>query len=156
MTLNKENSFRWLLVLLIAAGMSFVFSFPVKALDPRILERLPMGYTEDSELTVIENAFDKDAYSGGLPEEEKPDGESPEDIPEEGISGEGSPDVLDSGAILDSGIDPQQKMYEDISSIRQGLDIILYFCIPITAATFLIWKFCQWFYCTFVETAWNK
>lgn len=156
MILNKGNTFRWLLVLVVAVGMAFVFSFPTKALDPRILERLPMGYNEYSEIPVIEDAFDKDAYSGGLPEEENPGEESLEDISEEDISGKDSPDVLDSGAILDSGIDPQQKMYDDISSIRQGLDIILYFCIPITAATFLIWKFCQWFYSTFIETAWNK
>ncbi len=42
---------------------------------------------------------------------------------------------------------------EDVSAIRQNSDIFLYFIIPVFCAFFLIFKFCVWFYSTFVKDA---
>lgn len=161
MILNKEAVLRWLYFLMIATSIALVFSFPAKALDPRIAERLPMGYTEESDVKVFEGAFDKDAYNGGLPpesdrEDEAPPEEETENDPLANVPEEYLPDVLDSGQVLDSGIDPQQKMYDDISGIRQGMDIIVYFVIPFVAGVVLLYKFGVWFYGTFIESAWNK
>ncbi len=41
----------------------------------------------------------------------------------------------------------------DVSAIRQNSDILLYFVIPVSCAFFLIFKFCVWFYSTFVKDA---
>lgn len=41
----------------------------------------------------------------------------------------------------------------DVSAIRQNSDIFLYFVIPVSCAFFLIFKFCVWFYSTFVKDA---
>lgn len=157
MILNKETTFRWLCFLVMASALAFVFSLQAQALDSRILERLPMGYTENPDNQVIQGAFDKDAYGGGVIRDEPPPEEEP---PLEGEAEEDTdkyaPHVLDSGQVLDSGVDPQTQMYDDISSIRRGVEIIVYFVIPMIIGAFLIFKFCSWFYSTFIETAWNK
>lgn len=50
MTVKSEAILRWLFLLMIATSIALVLPFPAKALDPRVAERLPMGYTEDSEI----------------------------------------------------------------------------------------------------------
>ena len=51
--------------------------------------------------------------------------------------------------------DAEEKQYffDNIAAIRRDLDILVYAVIPVAAAVFLIWKFCLWFYRTFVESA---
>jgi len=55
---------------------------------------------------------------------------------------------------IDSGPPPEQggstDLLAEITSIRQSLDLILYFVIPFACAFFLVWKFCYWFYDTFI------
>lgn len=157
MALNKGLILRWLFILALVSGIAFVFSFPANALDPRIVERLPMGYSEDSEIEVKEGVFDPDTYGGGnraVKEKKQPSKENEKlaETPPE----ETTPDYLDSGQVLDSGTDPQQQLYDDVSSIRRSIEIIVYFVIPFTVGAILIYKFCVWFYSTFIESAWDK
>lgn len=42
---------------------------------------------------------------------------------------------------------------KDVAAIRQNSDVFLYFIIPVFCAFFLIFKFCVWFYGTFVKDA---
>ena len=47
----------------------------------------------------------------------------------------------------------KQIFFDNLAAIRRDLDILVYAIIPVAAAVFLIWKFCLWFYRTFVESA---
>ena len=47
----------------------------------------------------------------------------------------------------------KQYFFDNLAAIRRDLDILVYAVIPVAAAVFLIWKFCLWFYRTFVESA---
>jgi len=56
---------------------------------------------------------------------------------------------------IDSGPPPEQggstNLLTEVTSIRRSLDLILYFVIPFAFVFFLVWKFCVWFYDTFVR-----
>lgn len=43
------------------------------------------------------------------------------------------------------------ELQADIFAIRQCLELLVYFIFPFSCAFFLVWKFCVWFYSTFVE-----
>ena len=154
MHLNKREIFCWLCLLTIITSFAFVFSIPSYALDPRIAERLAGYVTEDSDIHVIEDVFEKDAYTAGLPPEKNSNKKTREKNKED--IEKYTPDFLDSGLFFDSGFDPQQKLYDDVSGIRQSTDIVVYFLIPLILGVILIFKFCFWFYSTFIESAWNK
>lgn len=82
--------------------------------------------------------------SGGpsepYPEDSSPDGsEIPPDEPSE-----------DEPTTLPDDIPP--GLVEDVSAIRQSLEILLYFVIPFSAALLFVYKFCMWFYYTFVRS----
>lgn len=156
MHLNKREIFCWLCLLIVITSFAFVFSIPSYSLDPRVAERLAGYVTEDSEIHVIEDVFEKDAYTAGLP----PDKDSRKKAQQKDKAKEDfeeyTPDFLDSGQFFDSGLAPQQKLYNDVSSIRQSIDIVVYFLIPLILGIILIFKFCSWFYSAFIESAWNK
>lgn len=154
MSLNKQDIFHWLCLLIIITAFAFVFSIPSHALDPRVAERLAGYVTEDSDIHVIEDVFEKNAYTAGLPPEKGSNKETQKNN-KKAIE-QYTPGFLDSGQFLDSGFDPQQKLYDDVSGIRQSIDIVVYFLIPLILGVILIFKFCSWFYCTFIESAWNK
>lgn len=107
MNLNKREIFCWLCLLIIIAAFAFVFSIPSYALDPYIAERLAGYVTEDSDIHVIEDVFEKDAYTAGLPPEKKPEKKSQKENRKE--SKNVIPDFLDSGQFFDSGFDPQKN-----------------------------------------------
>ncbi|MCI9668904.1 MAG: hypothetical protein HFG19_04415 [Oscillospiraceae bacterium] len=67
--MNKQDIFHWLCLLIIITAFGFVFSIPSHALDPRVAERLAGYVTEDSDIHVIEDVFEKNAYTAGLPPE---------------------------------------------------------------------------------------
>ena len=115
MNLNKREIFCWLCLLIIITAFAFVFSIPSYALDPRIAERLAGYVTENSDIHVIEDVFEKDAYTAGLPLEKNPNRKS-----------------------------QKENSDESKSYVSLILGIILTF------------KFCSWFYSTFIESAWNK
>lgn len=154
MNLNKREIFCWLCLLIIITAFAFVFSIPSYALDPRIAERLAGYVTENSDIHVIEDVFEKDAYTAGLPLEKNPNRKSQKENSDESKSYVS--DFLDSSQFFDSGFNPQQKLYDDVSGIRQSIDIVVYFLIPLILGIILIFKFCSWFYSTFIESAWNK
>ena len=52
----------------------------------------------------------------------------------------------------DSGIPPIDSFREDVSAIRQDLDILLYFVIPASAAVLFVYLLCKWFCRTFVDS----
>lgn len=47
----------------------------------------------------------------------------------------------------------KQYFFDNLAAIRKDLDILLHVVIPISAAVLIIYKFCIWFYRTFVESA---
>ena len=108
MNLNKREIFCWLCLLIIITAFAFVFSIPSYALDPRIAERLAGYVTEDSEIHGIEDVFEKDAYTAGLPPEKNTKQKVQKENRKE--SKNAIPDFLDSGQFFDSGFDPQQKL----------------------------------------------
>lgn len=91
--------------------------------------------------------------SGGSPPENS-SVETPEPFPEDN-----PPD--DSGNFSDEPSEDEPTalpeeiptgLLEDVSSIRQSLEIILYFVIPLSAALLFVYKLCMWFYYTFVRS----
>lgn len=47
----------------------------------------------------------------------------------------------------------KQYFFDNLAAVRKDLDFLLYVVIPISAAVLVIYKFCIWFYRTFVESA---
>lgn len=47
----------------------------------------------------------------------------------------------------------KQYFFDNLAAVRKDLDFLLYAVIPISAAVLIIYKFCIWFYRTFVESA---
>ena len=43
-------------------------------------------------------------------------------------------------------------MSEELSAIRETLDILVYFVAPFSFALFVCWQLGRWFYCTFIES----
>lgn len=55
---------------------------------------------------------------------------------------------------LDSGMPPGgwESFMEDVSAIRRNTDLFLCFVIPCFCAVLAVYKFCMWFYSTFIES----
>lgn len=94
--------------------------------------------------------------------EENPDGEDvpegeapPEGEPVEGDAGEEIPpeNLVDLSEI--TGLMEQNflSIYEEISTIRKSLDIIICFIIPVFCAVLVVYKVIAWFYSTFIKDA---
>lgn len=47
----------------------------------------------------------------------------------------------------------KQYFFDNLAAVRKDLDFLLYVVIPVSAAVLIIYKFCIWFYRTFVESA---
>lgn len=82
------------------------------------------------------------------PGEEEPDWEDEEDPgglleSEEPEEGESSGDRLES----ESG-----TLSEDVTQIRQMLELLIFFVFPFICALWLVYKFCMWFYYTFIRS----
>ena len=63
--------------------------------------------------------------------------------PPEQVEGEGSGELLEAAAGTFLG---------EIILIRQLLELMLYFALPFAVAALLVYKFCMWFYHTFIRT----
>ena len=57
----------------------------------------------------------------------------------------------DSGVALEESEEPPGLLAE-VAGIRQDMDIILYFVIPVSAAVLFVYLLCKWFCGTFVDS----
>lgn len=64
----------------------------------------------------------------------------------------------DSGVMLEDpegpggSEEPPASLLAEVAGIRQDIDIILYFIIPVSAAVLFVYLFCRWFCGTFVDS----
>lgn len=145
---------------------SFIFyqvpAFAVDETAPDISQSSPEIPPEDeSEETAPPSGEEEPPPEEGDPEnpEDNP-GESdpPEgDVPPEGEPGEGEETPPETPVDLSeiTGLMEQNflSMYDELSTIRKNLDIIIYFVIPVLCAVLVVYKVIAWFYSTFIEDA---
>lgn len=60
----------------------------------------------------------------------------------------GYEEYMDSGPVGEQG----GSLSSDVAAIRQMMELVLYFAIPFAFAVMLVYKFCMWFYYTFIRT----
>ena len=48
--------------------------------------------------------------------------------------------------------EPSGSLLAEVAGIRQDMDIILYFVIPVSAAVLFVYLLCKWFCGTFVDS----
>lgn len=153
--------------------VSFIFyQVPVFAVDetaPDISQASPEIPPEDgSEEAAPPSQEEEEPPSEEEPPPEEADPENPEDNPGEGDTPEGEvPEVPEDSAGEEippetsvdlseiTGLMEQNflSMYEEVSTIRKNLDIIIYFVIPVLCAILFIYKLGVWFYSTFIKDA---
>lgn len=99
------------------------------------------------------------SYIDSGPPPEQLQEEAPEDFPWFGIPDYGG--WIDSGNPLDyeAEEEPLDTLHEDsgtlleeVTQIRQMLELLICFVVPFLCAVWLVYKFCMWFYYTFIRS----
>ena len=81
---------------------------------------------------------DTSSLTGGIDGESPPSGSTPTD----------DSDFLD----YDIPLEDWDSILSDISAIRKNSDLFICFVIPCFCAVLAVYKFCMWFYSTFIES----
>lgn len=87
-----------------------------------------------------------------VPEIGEEEGEVPEEVPEESPDDPEVPELEEEESRGDPLESETETLLEDITKIRQYLELLLYGLLPLTGAVILVYKFCMWFYYTFIRT----
>ena len=165
---NKMSALALLSILLFGAMSIRAFAAEVPPSESQAQEAVTEGSQEDSpdppaENPPEENQQESESSSGEPlePSPEDPPGDNAQDPTEEGPP-EGVQDPAEEdlpGSVQGPAEEeppeddpPASALAEDVASIRQCMELLVYGVLPLSTAFFLVYKFCMWFYCTFIQS----
>ena len=142
----------WLTAAFILLCLSFVLLFARGAsavwdeLDPEDYPPEGIAITDYDELSVVEEY----KYLGMEDNEDNEDAEEPEDMKLGASSFPGPPENGNPDGLNE---EAQPELLEQVKAIREDIQFFLYGFLPIVLAVFVLYKFCVWFYHTFIAGA---
>lgn len=168
---NKMSALALLSILLFGAMSIRAFAVEIPLSESQVQEAVTEESQEDSPDPPAENPPEENQQDPPEPEPspgeplepspEDPPGDNAQDPTEEGPS-EGVQDPAEEdlpGSVQDPAEEeppeddpPASALAEDVASIRQCMELLVYGVLPLSAASFLVYKFCMWFYCTFIRS----